>query len=418
MKNIILILALIFPLLGFSQSKFCEVSFSYELSTLNQNIKFIPRTIDTNKIVNWKWDFGDGVSSNIQNPKHIYSQSGTYIVCLTIFTIDSCESTFCDTLKVESAINYYSISGKVIAGTVPLPYGVVLLIDADNYKAVKYSIINVDNNGHYEFSQIEAGNYIIYAIPNFDIDINYYPSYLPTYLGSTTKWQDANILSLSSSIYNQDISLSCNTDILYGPDTILGNIKILDANSFEYNIYYNNWFGNVTHNNINLEIAPNVPVLLLNSDNEPIRFTLTDSTGNFTIKNLPINIYKIAPEKAGLITFPATIDFTTTSSSILNTNLFIATSNIYSIISENNYEISNDISIFPNPVKDNINILLKQQIPIFVTLQNIEGKILQNYSIINSKEISLPVNNLSSGIYFIKVQTEGSSPLIKKVIIQ
>jgi PKD repeat protein len=31
----------------------------------------------------WKWSFGDGASSTIQNPKHKYSKAGSYTVTLT-----------------------------------------------------------------------------------------------------------------------------------------------------------------------------------------------------------------------------------------------------------------------------------------------------------------------------------------------
>ncbi|OFX39110.1 MAG: hypothetical protein A2X08_17865 [Bacteroidetes bacterium GWA2_32_17] len=420
MKNILPIIAVLFPLIGLTQPKYCDVSFSYELSTTSQNIKFISNTVDTNRVVSWYWDFGDSTFSNLQNPKHQYLQNGTYIVCLTIYTYDSCENTFCDTIKVGTISSYYSISGNVNAGNALLPSGVVLLIDKDNnYKANKYSIV-ID--GHYEFYQVQAGNYIIYAIPNFNIDFNYYPTYLPTYFGDKTKWKDATGFTVTSSLDNQNINLKCNTDILYGPDTITGNIKILDANSFEYNIYYNNWFGNnVSHSNINLEIAPNVPVILLNSDDEPIRFAMTDSTGSFLIKNLPIKVYKVAPEKAGLVTIPAIIDFTATASNIINTNLFIATSNIYSYVSENYYsETINEISIFPNPTPDNaiVNISINKSVPLLINIENIDGKTILSKNFVSQglDKYILPLSNLSAGVYILKIQAQGYPIVVKKII--
>jgi PKD repeat protein len=35
-------------------------------------------------ITNWAWDFGDGGTSNVQNPSHIYTHAGTYQVTLTV----------------------------------------------------------------------------------------------------------------------------------------------------------------------------------------------------------------------------------------------------------------------------------------------------------------------------------------------
>ncbi|MGB0423286.1 MAG: PKD domain-containing protein, partial [Flavobacteriales bacterium] len=50
-------------------------------------------------ITNWFWDFGDGNTSNLQNPTHTYLADGVYLVCLTVTGMtadgDICEDTFC-----------------------------------------------------------------------------------------------------------------------------------------------------------------------------------------------------------------------------------------------------------------------------------------------------------------------------------
>jgi PKD repeat protein len=43
--------------------------------------------------VSWIWEFGDGVTSNLQNPEHTYAAPGIYNVTLLITTADSCTST-------------------------------------------------------------------------------------------------------------------------------------------------------------------------------------------------------------------------------------------------------------------------------------------------------------------------------------
>ncbi len=51
------------------------------------------------------WDFGDGGTSIIRNPTHLYSAPGTYYVCVTITdstTAGTCTGTFCDSVIVTN----------------------------------------------------------------------------------------------------------------------------------------------------------------------------------------------------------------------------------------------------------------------------------------------------------------------------
>lgn len=49
----------------------------------------------------WAWDFGDGTTSNEQNPVHLFPTEGNYNVCLSITNLaDSCESTYCEDVHV------------------------------------------------------------------------------------------------------------------------------------------------------------------------------------------------------------------------------------------------------------------------------------------------------------------------------
>ena len=48
----------------------------------------------------WLWDFGDGNTSNLQDPTHTYAAAGTYIVCLTASNTQGCMATFCDSVTI------------------------------------------------------------------------------------------------------------------------------------------------------------------------------------------------------------------------------------------------------------------------------------------------------------------------------
>jgi len=52
-------------------------------------------------VVSWKWDFGDGGTSNDQNPEHTYSAANRYDIKLTV-------TTFCGTQYTNSTIDFVS----------------------------------------------------------------------------------------------------------------------------------------------------------------------------------------------------------------------------------------------------------------------------------------------------------------------
>jgi PKD repeat protein len=74
----------------------------------------------SNMPTKWKWSFGDGASSTIQNPKHKYSAAGKYTVTLTVTNAKGSNTiTETDYIKVISkpAANFTS---SVTSGKVPV----------------------------------------------------------------------------------------------------------------------------------------------------------------------------------------------------------------------------------------------------------------------------------------------------------
>ncbi len=65
----------------------------------------------------YQWDFGDGITSSEENPVHAFPGPGSYTVCLSIFTQDSCSSTCCKNIVVGDTMlncmamfDYFSIA--------------------------------------------------------------------------------------------------------------------------------------------------------------------------------------------------------------------------------------------------------------------------------------------------------------------
>ena len=51
-------------------------------------------TDPTAPTTDWLWDFGDGTTSNLQNPSHVFPNAGSYVVNLTLTDTNSCVHTF------------------------------------------------------------------------------------------------------------------------------------------------------------------------------------------------------------------------------------------------------------------------------------------------------------------------------------
>lgn len=65
----------------------------------NLLVQFTDQTAGT--VHQWLWGFGDGATSNVQNPFHTYDQPGTYTVCLLVQdTLLGCNQVSCQQLQV------------------------------------------------------------------------------------------------------------------------------------------------------------------------------------------------------------------------------------------------------------------------------------------------------------------------------
>jgi uncharacterized protein (TIGR02145 family) len=92
--------------------------------TEGQTVQFTD--LSTNNPIIWSWNFGDGGTSNIQNPLHTFTNTGTYTVGLTV-----CNNYGADSKTIN---NYIIVTGN---GCMGCETGTVSDIDGNSYNTVK-----------------------------------------------------------------------------------------------------------------------------------------------------------------------------------------------------------------------------------------------------------------------------------------
>ncbi|MFH2095877.1 MAG: T9SS type A sorting domain-containing protein [Bacteroidota bacterium] len=105
------------------QAQTCQAGFTAYVDTSYTAVFTDQSTSQSGNVVSWSWSFPGGVpaTSVSQNPVVNFPLTGTYLVCLTITTDDSCTSTFCDSLHVIDPCLGFNLG---IAITLTSGYGV------------------------------------------------------------------------------------------------------------------------------------------------------------------------------------------------------------------------------------------------------------------------------------------------------
>jgi PKD repeat protein len=85
MKSLLLIFFMVSSSVLFGQNLTANFSVNEIEICLGESVDFTDlSTAGNSPIITWTWDFGDGFSSQVQNPTHIFTAAGTYNITLTV----------------------------------------------------------------------------------------------------------------------------------------------------------------------------------------------------------------------------------------------------------------------------------------------------------------------------------------------
>jgi PKD repeat protein len=94
------------------QTSDCKVypKFDFKIDSCKVSFLDYSATAAGTTITNWFWDFGDGITSNVQNPIHVYTAPGNYTVCLLITGVNAaglkCENKICLPVSVNDCLKH------------------------------------------------------------------------------------------------------------------------------------------------------------------------------------------------------------------------------------------------------------------------------------------------------------------------
>lgn len=65
---------------------------------------FFTAVTDPSPVASYFWDFGDGSTSTLANPSHIYAKDGRYLVCLTVTYENGCIARYCMEVRITTDV--------------------------------------------------------------------------------------------------------------------------------------------------------------------------------------------------------------------------------------------------------------------------------------------------------------------------
>ena len=370
----------------------CLAAFSFYPDSSNQNSIHFTDLSTGNALINWSWDFGDGSTSNLQNPSHTYATNGTYTVTLAIIS-GNCGDTTSLAITIGNTTGNYAVNGSVMAGTYPVNDGVAILFDANSSLVAGISTLD---SGQYLFLNVPNGTYTVLALPDSSVAIG--QNYAPTYLGDVLFWSNASNVNISSNHTMNAINLVTIPSIPVGPGFIGGNV------------------GTGTKARLSNKI-----VNLLDNSMNLIATTKTDANGDYKFENLAYATYKIWVEISGKVTTPISVTLNEANSSSTH-NDFVETTDAVTPKTasiENNQLSKDNINLYPNPVHNtlNINLNVESTSAYNFNIFSISGQLLSSEKITTATGnnlIKLNTNNLSSGSYILII-SNGKNKSIQKL---
>lgn len=362
----------------------CNAYFNYYMSGTT-TVEFVDLSSSLTPVQSWFWDFGDGSSSTQQNPTHSYTYAGNFYVSLTIAT-DSCYSTNYMFVCLPSGNGNTLPSG----GANWDPYAVncqafyMTNVSGLTVDFVNVSMINTFGNVSYNWN-FGDGNYSFDATPSHTYaTAGVYHTMLTMTVDSCTSMYETVIYLDASSSWG----VGCQAAFFPILDSSANSIQFMDMSlvDLQYSTTYSWDFGDNTYS----------------FDQNPIHSYSQPG------------VYEVYHE----ISNGSCVSGITIQIDLVNSTFMPMAG--YSPISIDENTDMDQVSIYPNPVEDILNLTTaftnsgEYSLAIF----DISGKLVRSEQVFIQREhqtTQVSVNNLASGSYMIQLKGSNGSKTLQFV---
>lgn len=390
----------------------CAANFIPELLSSGHSLAFFNASL-ADSIVSYHWDFGDGDQSNYSSPVHHYGVSQRALVTLKINTLDGCSSET-SYLLVFNQDDDFTMDVELEA--VPLPLGKAYLFQpllGQN----SYSIFDAPvDTGILKLWSTQVSQSYLWISPEIETDEYVYPTYFPTYWGSSLKWQNAEVIDYQD--LPQNLNLLNYPDPYFGIGEIRGQVIRNDNLTQQFKYFYAMPDDSPGPENNLVYSVSYVPfpctMFLENGQHQTIAWQSTDSSGFFHFKQLPVGTYTLRTEIFRNPAQPFTITLEEQAPvspfyeiTVTNSSVFVSTSEIEVL----------ELAVYPQPASDRLIVQLPNEMKhCQLSLYSLQGEHISTISLTDECQHELNISSLSSGSYILEIQN--SALILRKKILK
>ncbi len=360
------------PIICCHEPEECSALFDYTFGPTGSEfeLQFHDASYAEGDILTWDWDFGDGNTSTEQNPIHTYDEPGIYDVSLTISTSDTCESTFVLHICIGEG-------------------GVQEMPDCQAFF----------------FPEQDPNDLMTFTFVNFSMgeDLEYEWDFgdgnTSTEVSPTHTYSEEGIFQVNLTVSNDSCSNTMGMIIFTDPE-----------------VFYNSECSAVF---LPLFTVDNQEVFFLNfSSPDAVEFAWDFGDGNTSEEPFPVHVYDQVGTYTATLTI-VTVDGCTNTFAVTfdlgGDNLMTGDMSLSAIIlsTENNQIADTEVQLFPNPAKDQLNVVLDGVSRGVVNYEiiNAVGQVVQRVQAgaDEAQTKILAIDNLPTGWYVLRIQADGFS---------